>query len=61
MGRERRKAERAVAMDAPGLSRDELGTGHRPSSSENAKEPRKRRAVVSAPFRNDGAFLPRAA
>ena len=61
MGRERRKAERAVAMDAPGLSRDELGTGHRPSSSESAKEPRKRRAVVNAPFRNDGAFLPRTA
>ena len=61
MGRERRKAERAVAMDAPGLSRDELGAGHRPSSSESAKEPRKRRAVVSAPFRTDGAFLPRTA
>ena len=48
MGRERRKAERAMAMDAPGLSRDELGAGHRPSSSESVKELRKRRCAQRA-------------
>ena len=59
--RERREAERAMAMDAPGLSRDELGAGHRPSSRESVKELRERRAVLSAPFRTDGAFFSQAA
>ena len=35
----------------PGLSRDKQGAGHLPSSSESAKELRRRRAVLSAPFR----------
>ena len=61
MERERREAERAMAMDAPGLSRDELGAGHRPSSRESVKELRKRRAVLSAPFRTDGALSSQAA
>ena len=50
-----------MAMDAPGLSRDELGAGHRPSSRESVKELPERRAVLSAPFRTDGAFFLQAA
>ena len=41
----------------PGLSRDKQGAGHLPSSSESAKEPRIRRAVISAPFRTCGTEL----
>ena len=37
----------------PGLSRDEQGAGHLPSSSESAKELSGRRAVLSAPFRTE--------
>ena len=37
----------------PGLSRDEQGAGRLPSSSENAKEPSERRAVLSASFRTE--------
>ena len=37
----------------PGLSRDEQGAGRLPSSSENAKEPPERRAVLSASFRTE--------